>query len=66
MESAEVTEISPLPGHGRRLRRRQERGANLVEYALILALIALACIGGVAQFGQAIKNSDMKSVSASI
>lgn len=30
---------------------RNERGAGLVEYALLVALIALACIGGVLFFG---------------
>jgi Flp pilus assembly pilin Flp len=29
----------------------QEEGQDLVEYALILALIVLACIGGVGGFG---------------
>lgn len=44
----------------------RERGAGLVEYTLIIALIALACIAGVTQFGQAIRDSDMKSISTSI
>jgi pilus assembly protein Flp/PilA len=30
---------------------RRERGASLVEYALLVALIALACIVGVALLG---------------
>ena len=49
-----------------RLGRRGERGAGLVEYTLIIALIALACVAGVTQFGEAIRDSDMKSISTSI
>lgn len=30
---------------------RGERGASLVEYALLLALIAVVCIGAVGYFG---------------
>ena len=30
-----------------------ERGASLVEYALLLALIAIVCIGGVTLVGRA-------------
>lgn len=32
-------------------RFESERGANLVEYALLLVLIALVCIGAVAALG---------------
>ena len=32
-------------------RRRSERGAGLVEYALLLALIAIVCFGAVSFFG---------------
>ena len=31
--------------------RRPERGASLVEYALLVALIALVCIAAVTTFG---------------
>ncbi|MCB1284994.1 MAG: Flp family type IVb pilin [Microthrixaceae bacterium] len=31
---------------------RSERGANLVEYALLLALIAIVCVAGVAALGE--------------
>lgn len=31
--------------------RRGERGASLVEYALLLALIAVVCIGSMRYFG---------------
>ncbi len=30
---------------------RDERGASLVEYALLLALIALVCVGAISYFG---------------
>jgi pilus assembly protein Flp/PilA len=33
------------------LRLRDERGASLVEYALLVAFIALVCIGAVAFLG---------------
>jgi Flp pilus assembly pilin Flp len=36
---------------GRHPGRRHERGANLVEYALLMALIALTAIGGLTTFG---------------
>ncbi len=33
------------------LRRRDERGATSVEYGLMVAMIAIAIVGGVAVFG---------------
>ena len=33
----------------------EERGATAVEYALLMTLIAVAIIGGVALFGEAIR-----------
>jgi pilus assembly protein Flp/PilA len=33
-------------------RFRSERGASLVEYALLMALICCVCVGAVAFFGQ--------------
>lgn len=32
-------------------RRNEERGASLVEYALLLALIAVVCVGAVSVLG---------------
>ncbi len=32
-------------------RANTERGANLVEYALLLALIAIVCVGAVSALG---------------
>ena len=34
-------------------RAHSERGANLVEYALLMALVVLACIAGVTALGGA-------------
>lgn len=34
-------------------RCRTERGANLVEYALLLALIAVVCVSAVTMLGRA-------------
>jgi pilus assembly protein Flp/PilA len=36
----------------RRIRRDNERGASLVEYALLVAMIALVCLGAVAFLGE--------------
>ena len=36
--------------------RRPDRGASLVEYALLIALIALACVAAVAVLGNATKS----------
>lgn len=41
--------------HGRRSLR--DRGASLVEYALVVALIALVCIGAVTYFGESTSSS---------
>ena len=32
--------------------RAKERGASLVEYALLIGLIAVVCVGAVTYFGQ--------------
>jgi len=32
--------------------KRSERGASLVEYALLVGLIAVVCIAGISLFGQ--------------
>ena len=38
-------------------RMRDEGGASLVEYALLLALIAVVCVGAVSYFGSTSGNS---------
>ncbi|HEX2701086.1 MAG TPA: Flp family type IVb pilin [Acidimicrobiales bacterium] len=40
-----------------RSRVRDERGASLVEYALLLALIAVVCIGAITLIGKGANNS---------
>jgi pilus assembly protein Flp/PilA len=34
-----------------------ERGASLIEYALLVALIALVCVSAVTFFGSSVNNS---------
>ena len=40
-----------------RVRTQDEAGQGLAEYALILALIAVVCIGGLTQLGFGIRDS---------
>ena len=47
-----------------RLRERDERGASLVEYALLLALIAAVCIVAVSLLGGNLNNSYSKDASS--
>ena len=44
--------------------RRDERGASLVEYALLLALIAVVCIAAVSLFGGNLSHSYSKDASS--
>jgi pilus assembly protein Flp/PilA len=44
--------------------RRDERGASLVEYALLLALICVVCIVAVALMGGNLNNSYSKDASS--
>jgi len=51
----------------RRLRTRIDRdtrGASLVEYALILALVVVVCIVSVGMFGGGLNNSFSKDASS--
>jgi Flp pilus assembly pilin Flp len=45
-------------------RRRNDRGASLVEYALLVALVALAAFLSLRYFGDARNNSLSRSASA--
>ncbi|MGI8686411.1 MAG: Flp family type IVb pilin [Acidimicrobiales bacterium] len=47
-----------------RTRIRNERGASLVEYALLLALIAIVCIGAITLIGQTASNKLSETASA--
>ena len=52
------------PGAARRARcpaGRSEAGASLVEYALLIALIAVACVAAVALFGGSIADRILDS-----
>ena len=44
--------------------RGDESGASLVEYALLLALIAVVCVAAVSLFGGNLNNSYSKDASA--
>jgi len=50
--------------HLQRRLRRDERGASLVEYALLLALIAVACVVAVSLLGGNLNNSYSKDASS--
>ena len=43
---------------------RDERGASLVEYALLLALLVVVCIGALTAFGSATNTSFSRSGSS--
>jgi pilus assembly protein Flp/PilA len=45
--------------------RRDDRGAALIEYGLLIGLIAVACVAAVTQFGQEI-SSALSSYAASL
>lgn len=48
-DNVELDDASPVvPARRRRL---GERGASLIEYALLIALIAVVCVGAITQFG---------------
>lgn len=48
-----ATRPEPSPDPEQRPEGGGERGASLVEYALLLALVAIVCIGGVTLIGRA-------------
>ena len=43
-----------------------ERGANLIEYALLIALIVVVCLAAVTRFGQTVPASSFTSIANSI
>jgi uncharacterized protein HemX len=53
----DVDGMATTPKPSRRRRLAGDRGAGLVEYALLIALIALACVGALVYFGQQGENS---------
>lgn len=55
----------PARRHGRPSRRRRsERGASLVEYALLVALIAVVLVGAVTLLGETANDSFQGSSSS--
>ncbi|HZQ88337.1 MAG TPA: Flp family type IVb pilin [Acidimicrobiales bacterium] len=50
--------------HLQRRLRRDERGASLVEYALLLALIAVVCVVAVSLLGGNLNKSYSKDASS--
>ena len=57
---------SPTPARRRPGDRRGERAAILVEYALLIALIVVVCLGAVANFGAKVPSSSFTSVATAI
>ena len=44
--------------------RKQQKGQSMAEYAIIISLIALVCIGAITAFGDKIKEVFQKSTTA--
>jgi len=49
-----------------RLRRRHEEGQDLIEYALLVALIAIVAIAGVSAVGSAVMGSFWSVIAAGL
>jgi len=49
-----------------RLRRRNDDGQDLIEYALLVALIAIVAIAGVSAVGSAVMNSFWSVIAAGL
>ena len=60
-----LTSFEYLAGWMRAKFGQDERGASLVEYALLLALIAVVCIIAITSLGQS-ANSKFESIDASL
>lgn len=50
----------------RRLAQPSERGANMVEYALLIALIVVVCLSAVSTFGETVPAESFGEVSSEI
>ena len=57
---------SLLAGLPSRRNASTERGAILVEYTLLIALIVLMCLAAVTQFGAKVPSASFTSVASSI
>jgi len=49
------------PGASPKRRRHGDRGATLVEYALMVALVAVVCIGAVSLLGRKVEGSTVEA-----
>jgi len=49
-----------------RLRRRNDEGQDLIEYALLVALIAVVAIAGISSVGSAVMNSFWSVIAAGL
>lgn len=64
-EKARAAGLATPPASAlQRLYRRGERGASLVEYALLVGLIALVCIIAIAFFGTSVSSNFNKTGSS--
>lgn len=66
MTDAMTTSTSDAHPSRRASGRGRERGANLVEYALLLALIVVVCIGAVQLFGSSVPTGGMSSITSAL
>ena len=60
----EGSSMNDHPGSKLSARLHHDRGASLVEYALLLALIAVVCIAAVTTLGSATSSSYSRSTSS--
>lgn len=56
-DRCETSRLRRRPRHGDRVTTAGERGASLVEYSLLIALIAVVCLGAVTFFGTELTQS---------
>jgi Flp pilus assembly pilin Flp len=59
---APASTVEPVPVHPR-FARRGQLGASLIEYVLMIAMIAIVCIGALSYFGGSSENSVDRSTS---
>jgi Flp pilus assembly pilin Flp len=55
-EATPTSTVEPVPVHPR-FGRRGQLGASLIEYVLMIAMIAIVCIGALSYFGGSSENS---------
>jgi Flp pilus assembly pilin Flp len=62
VETPTASTVEPVPVHPR-FGRRGQLGASLIEYVLMIAMIAIVCIGALTYFGGSSRNSTDRSAS---